>query len=955
MNDDTIGRAVMERTDRGSYFLDIADPSSGIRAWEAIWENDIFPSLDVADNFFDAVDPAIDFAGLGDSWSGIQDWADQSFPEADLQQDQVAQAVQEETDAAGGVQFCCYGTVRTAFTRLSRKPISIFVLLTVGIQIQIHNASIRLVGVMSELHAKIEPHEPYNAFSVSKDGSYLMLKFPDGCLFAQLNEALAGGLGSLDDLSSIEIKAFAETKSIYHVLARAKKPGEAKLKADVNIYGTVGDADRVVEKLSLAKLFLQDPEYGIANVEYINPHLIQFPGFDAAPAATAHHDVVGPGRSGRPGDVEDEQDNFKQALSSIYQSLKRQRNLQGVRGSSHLLTALLDHQETALSFMMQRESGPIPAEFSLWKRERNTVTTIYRHRLTGAESLDPPNELGGGILADEMGMGKSLSALALITSTRNEGIEWSKEPPENARMSRSSATLILVPSTLILNSWLAEIEKRIDKSLTVAKYYGRDRDADLEAYHSSDFVFTTYHTIAYSLNQRNKTIFNIEWFRVVLDEAHLIRRRETTLYQAASQISAKFRWCLTGTPIQNHLEDIGSLLGFLRIDQLENRAAFRNHIVAPFAEDVEAASRRFACLLDSVCLKRSHDLLDLPQMTEQYRYITLPEDERQMYDKTLADMAHLIREKARHNPGRRDQFGIFQAQLQLRLLCNHGTFQRPFLERQGLNRDRRAEREDFLHALGPTAEMTCSVCGIPITVFDVVGGESAGFRHACGHKLCEECLAEAQRPRGDGEDGGASTMVCPLCSTEVTSNRSPKDHGASAPISTGSRDGYFNKSGFSSKLNALLEDLEKNPPGTKSIVFSCWTRTLDLVSVHLTQRRILHQRIDGDQNLAERQRNMDHFISDASFPILLMSTGVGAFGLNLTAANRVYILEPQWNPSVEQQAIGRVSRLGQKKDVLVTRYLVSGTVEIRMQAQQIRKDELAKVGFQAARFGDDSG
>jgi len=130
-----------------------------------------------------------------------------------------------------------------------------------------------------------------------------------------------------------------------------------------------------------------------------------------------------------------------------------------------------------------------------------------------------------------------------------------------------------------------------------------------------------------------------------------------------------------------------------------------------------------------------------------------------------------------------------------------------------------------------------------------------------------------------------------------------------------------------------------------SIIFSCWTRTLDLVSLHLRRRNILHQRIDGDLVLTQRQWNMDRFVSDKQIPVLLMSTGVGAFGfvglsffqystllkiyrLNLTAANHVYILEPQWNPSVESQAVGRVSRLGQNKSVSVTRYLVRGTVEM---------------------------
>ena len=283
--------------------------------------------------------PIVGFAGLGGSWSGIQDWADQSFPEANTQQEEVARAAEEETNAAGGVRFCCYGAVSTisAFTE------DAWAFYDANVDVQIHNAQIRLVGVMSELHAKVDPNEPYNSFSVSKDGIYFMLKFPDGSLFAQLNEALAGGLDSLESLSSIEIRAFAETKSVYNALTRAKKPGEAKLKVDINIYGSVEDADTVGEKLSSAKVFLQDPEHAIANVEYANPHLIPFPGFDAAPIMPAHHHVGGPGGYDRQKDVEHEQDSFKHTLTSIYLSLKRARDLQGVHGSSHLLTTLLEY------------------------------------------------------------------------------------------------------------------------------------------------------------------------------------------------------------------------------------------------------------------------------------------------------------------------------------------------------------------------------------------------------------------------------------------------------------------------------------------------------------------------------------------------------------------------------------------------------------------------------------
>lgn len=116
--------------------------------------------------------------------------------------------------------------------------------------------------------------------------------------------------------------------------------------------------------------------------------------------------------------------------------------------------------------------------------------------------------------------------------------------------------------------------------------------------------------------------------------------------------------------------------------------------------------------------------------------------------------------------------------------------------------------------------------------------------------------------------------------------------------------------------------------------------------MHLTQRSIPYSRIDGDQILSQRQFNMDKFTTDGDIPVLLMSTGVGAFGLNLTAASNVFILEPQWNPSVESQAVGRVARLGQKRPVKVIRYLVRRTVEVKMHTQQLRKLELAQLGSQ---------
>ena len=290
----------------------------------------------------------------------------------------------------------------------------------------------------------------------------------------------------------------------------------------------------------------------------------------------------------------------------------------------------------------------------------------------------------------------------------------------------------------------------------------------------------------------------------------MIRRRETTLHQAVSQLSANFRWCLTGTPIQNHLEDLGSLLAFLGVRQLENKAVFRNHIVLPFADDAVAASKKFAFLLDCVCLRRTQELLHLPNITEKYHYITLTEHERRQYDRTLTAMANFIKEKASRNPETRDSFGIFQAQLQLRLLCNHGTFQKQFTKRA--HRDRKAEREDFLYSLGRNAEATCSLCGIPIPVFDLLGGSNS-YNHPCGHKLCQECILQNQ---DDSMELLTSvfTAPCPLCNTMVKQGPGSESQGLSGG-SGEDTEGYFNRTGFSSKMDALMKDLEHNSNDAK--------------------------------------------------------------------------------------------------------------------------------------------
>ncbi|KAK4202170.1 helicase conserved domain-containing protein [Triangularia verruculosa] len=893
----------------------LADASpSTFPHWDEICEESDLPlALPIISEVFDNANeaPLTELTELGQAWAHMEDWA----TSCGLQFHSSAEMMAEETTEAGGVQFCCYGTIC--------------------------QTEVKLVGKMLDHLNELDSNgQSIQSFNVVEHETYFMLKFPhSNLLFAQVNQALSPALASLTQLESVEVKAFVDTERIRALTRKAHTPGQAKARVDINVYGSVADANAVGVGLSRAKMYLQDPEHGMDNIEYMNPQLIHFPGFEE-PTVIDKPLGMDTEKNKDMRRVREQRDRFDTALSRIYGDLQRYRKLTRIDGTQNqkLLTSLYPHQEAALNFMTQREFGPVPEEFSLWTCETSSFakTTFYRHKLTGMELHgEQPSECGGGILADETGMGKTLNILALATLTSAEAFQWSKAEADSPRISRSKATLIMVPSTLIMNSWFAEITKHLDNSLRITRYYGKERDVDSQTYLDSDLVFTTYHTVAASLKKKDTSaLFRTEWFRVVLDEAHLIKRRETRLFQAASQILANFRWCLTATPIQNRLEELGSLIAFLRIDQLENHNVFKNKIVTPFSfssdTSMELALRQFTTLLDAICLRRPKHMLNLPEIKERPRYITLSEDERQRYDETLEEMTHWIKEKASRRKDRQDHFGIFQAQLQLRLVCNHGTFQKPF-KRYG-RRDRRLEREDFLCALGASADVDCSACGITMPTFDALEPQFRRSDHDCGHVICQDCVQPQSKS-------------CPFCYHAASHRAVAAAQGCRVSSGEQRTDDYFHRVGLSSKMDALMKDLQESPGDTKSIVFSCWTRTLDLVSRHLSERNVRHKRIDGRQTLVERQGNMDLFMAEGGIPVLLMSTGVGANGLNLTAANHVYILEPQWNPSVESQAVGRVARLGQKKGVLVTRYLIRGTVEIQMHAQQRDKTKLAEMGW----------
>ena len=156
------------------------------------------------------------------------------------------------------------------------------------------------------------------------------------------------------------------------------------------------------------------------------------------------------------------------------------------------------------------------------------------------------------------------------------------------------------------------------------------------------------------------------------------------------------------------------------------------------------------------------------------------------------------------------------------------------------------------------------------------------------------------------------------------------------------------------KTKALLDALQQSrleseslPPDKpiKSVVFSGWTTHLDLIQIALEDNSVKFVRLDGKMSRARRTSALDAFRDDPAVTVILVSIGAGGLGLNLTTASKVYMMEPQFNPAAEAQAVDRVHRLGQSREVFITRFIMQDSFEERMLALQRKKENLADLSM----------
>lgn len=808
--------------------------------------------------------------------------------------------------------------------------------------------------------------------------------------------------------------------------AQLKRPGEVpgqavsrQFNVDIILYGPFKYTRNLGTWLMRHNMKLLAPTMVEKGIRVNNPHIHEYrpPPPKVYPTDSNGHAISSSNRT-----VEE----IRSDVLGVFDSLTRTEDLPMMDPDPRIVTPLLKHQKQGLYFMMMREelrSKHIDEKGmeSFWKIQTRPNGERHHHNvITDQTQSQPPPETKGGILADMMGLGKTLSILSLIASSFGQAQEWEVQVPRqpsvpdahtlrNGSVSvqpnpsllplirNTRATLLICPLSTITN-WEEQIKQHmLPGSINFHIYHGSNRIKDPERLASYDLVVTTYGSVSNELSSRSKGkdgIYPLEqlgWFRIVLDEAHMIREQSTLQFKAVSRLQAERRWAVTGTPVQNRLEDLAALLAFLRLEPFHRKSSFSRFIVEPFKACDPGIVPKLRVLVDTITLRRLKDKIDLPPREDLVVKLDFTPEERTVYDMFAKNAEDRVKVLTNSGNGRalggNAYIHILKAILRLRLLCAHG---KDLLNDddidalQGMTAEMAIDLDDdddvdrnalsegkaleTLRLMQETNSDNCVECSKKL-----IGNDNnaevdqqpdiVGYMTKCYHIICCQCIKTYREKNMALLSPGETVGPCPNCSEHRsvefrelhrTDVEAEHDGPAKSKAKATSKKRFDKYDGPHTKTRALVEDLlnskaqsEANPsePPIRSVVFSGWTSHLDLIEIALDGAGIGYTRLDGSMSRNNRTAAMDSFRNDPSIHVILVSIMAGGLGLNLTAGSNVYVMEPQYNPAAEAQAIDRVHRLGQKRPVRTIRYIMQGSFEEKMLELQDKKKKLASLSM----------
>ncbi|XP_054022731.1 helicase-like transcription factor [Dryobates pubescens] len=545
-------------------------------------------------------------------------------------------------------------------------------------------------------------------------------------------------------------------------------------------------------------------------------------------------------------------------------------------------------------------------------------------------------------------------ASALLTSstglkrrTKRKGTTSIQSVERECSDAGPRATLIVCPLS-VLSNWMDQFEQHIhqDFQVKVYVYYGSDRSKDPSVLSEQDVVLTTYSILATDYGTRGESpLHKVKWLRIVLDEGHTIRNPNAQQTKAALNLEGHRRWVLTGTPIQNSVKDLWSLISFLKLKPFTDREWWHRTIQRPITMGAAGGLGRLQSLIRTITLRRTktskvkgRPVLELPERKVLIQHITLTEEERQIYQSVKTEGKAAVSRFFREGTVLGHYADILGVLLRLRQLCCHprlcismpSSFPADNTTPEEL---REALVSKMKLVLSSGSDEECAVCLESLTLPVIT---------RCAHVFCKPCIFEVIR----SEQPNAK---CPLCRSELRAKHlveCPQEEEADSSDGESSDQGWTSSSKINALMHALIE-LRRENPTAKCLVVSQFTTFLSLIEKPLKESGFAFTRLDGSMAQKKRVEAIQCFqSSQAGSPtVMLLSLKAGGVGLNLTAASRVFLMDPAWNPAAEDQCFDRCHRLGQKHNVVITKFIVKDSVEENMLKIQKKKRELAAGAF----------
>ncbi|CAN9497655.1 unnamed protein product [Ophioblennius macclurei] len=560
----------------------------------------------------------------------------------------------------------------------------------------------------------------------------------------------------------------------------------------------------------------------------------------------------------------------------------------------------------------------------------------------------------GGILADDMGLGKTLTMIAVILDQKikakgDDEKEEEKKKPDgwisktDSTTAVSKGTLIICPASLV-HHWKREIERHVKRGkLTVYLYHGPNRERSARVLADYDVVVTTYSLVSKEIPVQKEEaekpskdpedvsshaapLMRVSWARVVLDEAHNIKNPKVQTSMAVCQLRARARWAVTGTPIQNNLLDMYSLLKFLRCAPFDEYKLWK----AQVDNGSKRGRERLNILTRTLLLRRTKDQLDstgkplvsLPDRTCEVHQLKLSADEQAVYDVVFTQSRSTLQNYLKKHEGNDLSKGKSSS--------SSNPFQKVAQE-FGVS-----QSDPVLSSSQQPLQASSTVHILSLLL---------RLRQCCCHLSLLKKTLDSSELQGDGIVLSLEEQLNALSLSSSPSPSGPDPKDTVALNGTRFPSKLFEDACESSKISAIVSELKairQKGDNQKSVIVSQWTSMLKIVAVHLDRMGLKYAVIDGTVNPKRRMDLVEEFNTNPKGPqVMLISLCAGGVGLNLIGGNHLFLIDMHWNPALEDQACDRIYRVGQSKDVTIHRFVCEGTVEEKISSLQNRKKELA--------------